>query len=266
MRAAELGFNLETFVVDPTKITVQRLDSILQSRGIHGLLVLPSWTSPDWSELNWSSYAGVYTDCVIDRPPLHCVCCNLYRSMFALLRRLARRGYRRPGLSLEQGHDERTQHQFSAAFRLFQEARPEVARVPPLVVEGCRRDDFVAWFHHYDPDVVLSHSTDVIEWMENCGARLPQTHGFASLNVLDQTRPCAGLDQQPGELAARAVELLVAQLHRNDCGVPTWATTTTVPARWIEGPTLRQENGNASCRESHLHGNSEAWLPEGAGS
>jgi LacI family transcriptional regulator len=265
-RATELGFKLESFVVDHTKIRVQRLDSILRSRGIHGLLVLPSWNSPDWSELDWSNYAGVYADCVIDRPALHCVCCNHYRSMFTLLVRLAGRGYRRPGLVLEQGRDERTQHRFSAAFRMFQETRSEVVRVPPLVVQGCRQDDFVAWFHHNNPDVVLSHSTDVIEWMENCGARLPQTHGFASLNVLYQTRPCAGLDQQPGELGACAVELLVAQLHRNDCGVPKWATTTTMPARWIEGPTLRQEKSYAACGESHLRENSEASFSEGASS
>lgn len=82
--------------------------------------------------------------------------------------------------------------------------------------------------------------TDVIEWMEFCGARLPQTHGFASLNLLYKKHACAGLDQQPCELGARAVELLVAQLHRNECGVPEWATTTIVPARWVEGPTVRK--------------------------
>ena len=237
--AEELGFKLESFVVDHARITVPRLDSILQSRGIHGVLVLPSWNSPNWSELGWSNFAGVYTDYAIARPPLHCVCCNHYRSMISLLALLAERGYRRPGLDLEQGRDERTQHRYSAALRTFQETQPGVECVPPLIVQRRCKDDFVAWFRRYDPDVVLSHFTDVIEWMELCGARLPQTHGFASLNLLYKTRPCAGLDQQPRELGARAVELLIAQLHRNECGVPKWATTTTMPARWIEGMTVR---------------------------
>jgi LacI family transcriptional regulator len=61
-----------------------------------------------------------------------------------------------------------------------------------------------------------------------------------SLNVLYKTRPCAGLDQQPRELGARAVELLIAQLQRNERGVPDWPTTTTIPARWVEGPTVRK--------------------------
>ena len=90
------------------------------------------------------------------------------------------------------------------------------------------------------PDVVLGHFTEMIGWMEECGAKVPDTHGFVSLNVLYKTRPCAGLDQQPRQLGARAVEQLIAQLQRNERGVPEWATTTTIPARWVEGPTVRK--------------------------
>ena len=239
-RAVELGFKLEAFVVDRRDLTVQRLDSILKSRGIHGVLVLPSWYAPDWSELDWSHYAGVYTDYIIERPALHCVCCNHYRSTTALCARLAERGYRRPGLFLDRGRDERTQHRFSAAFRSFQETTAGIEHVPLLVTPARQREEFKAWFKKHKPDVVLSHFTEVIDWMEECGARVPQTHGFVSLNLLYKTRPCAGLDQQPRELGARAAELLIAQLQRNESGVPAWPTTTTIPARWVEGPTVRK--------------------------
>lgn len=239
-RAVALGFKLEQFVVGFDGMTVQRLDAILQSRGIHGVLLLPSWYAPDWSQLDWSRYAAIYTDYVIDRPPLHCVCCNHYRSMLSVLSELAARGYRRPGLCIERGRDERTQRRFSAAFRSFQESGEcDIERVPPLITAETRQDEFAAWFRRYNPDVVLAHFTEIIEWMEACGARVPETHGFASLNLLYRTRPCAGLDQQPRELGARGIELLIAQLQRNECGVPVWATTTTIPGRWVDGPTLR---------------------------
>jgi LacI family transcriptional regulator len=242
-RAAELGFKLEEFIVGAAGLTVPRLDSIMQSRGIHGALVLPSWYTPDWSQLDWSQFAAVYTDYVIDRPPLHCVCCNHYRSMMALLARLVQRGYKRPGLYLERGRDERTQRRFSAAFRSFQENERGIEVVPPLITEERRPEEFMAWFRRRQPDVVLAHFTDVIDWMEACGARLPATHGFVSLNVVYKTQPCAGLDQQPRELGARAVELLIAQLQRNERGIPEWPTTTTIAARWIEGPTIRRAAG-----------------------
>ncbi|MEY2881482.1 MAG: hypothetical protein RLZZ15_3862 [Verrucomicrobiota bacterium] len=238
-RAAELGFKVEEFVVDARKLTVPRLDTILRSRGIHGVLVLPSWFEPDWSGLDWSHYAGVYTDYVIERPALHCVCCNHYRSTMALVGRLVERGYTRPGLYVEAGRDQRTQHRFSAAFRAAQETRPALDAVPPLIAAGRERGEFERWFRRHRPDVVISHFTEVIDWMEACGARVPRTHGFVSLNVLYQTRPCAGLDQQPRELGARAVEMLIAQLQRNERGIPAWPTTTTIPARWVDGPTVR---------------------------
>ena len=238
-RAVELGFKLEEFVVRDG-ITVPRLDSILQSRGIHGVLLLPSWFAPDWSALNWANYAAVYTDYLIDRPALHCVCCNHYRSMMGLLARLEERGYRRPGLYVERGRDVRMQHRFSSAFRTYQETNSAIERVPMLVVEEHRQQEFEVWFRQHQPDVVVSHFTDVVDWMEACGARVPQTHGFASLNILYRNRPCAGLDQQPLELGARAVEMLIAQLQRNELGVPVWPTTTTIPAVWVEGPTVRK--------------------------
>lgn len=239
-RATQLGFKLEEFVVGTAGLTVARLDSILQSRGIHGVLLLPSWYAPDWSGLDWSRYAAVYTDYVIERPALHCVCCNHYRSMTALLTRLAERGYKRPGLFLERGRDARTQRRFSAAFRSYQESERGIEIVPVLITEEERqKNEFVAWFRRHQPDVVIGHFTEAIAWMEEAGKRVPEAAGFVSLNVLYKTHACAGLDQQPRELGARAVELLIAQLQRNERGVPEWPTTTTIPARWVDGPTVR---------------------------
>ena len=168
------------------------------------------------------------------------MCCNHYRSILSILSTLAARGYKRPGLYIERGRDERTQRRFSAAFRSFQEAPSSgVEIVPPLIVEDHNQAEFSAWFRKHKPDVMLAHFTEILEWMEACGARVPETHGFVSLNVLYRTRPCAGLDQQPRQLGARGIELLIAQLQRNECGVPDWPTTTTIPGRWVDGPTLR---------------------------
>lgn len=239
-RAGELGFKLEEFTAGQNGITVQRLDTIMRSRGIQGVLLLPLWQRPDWSKLDWSHYAAVYTDYIIERPALHCVCCNHYRSMTAVLEILFARGYRRPGLYIEAHRDERTQRRFTASFRSFQENTKGLEKVPMLITTERDRDEFRAWFRRYDPDVVIGHFTETIEWMKSCGARLPATHGFASLNTLYKSSPCAGLDQQPQELGARSAEMVIAQLQRNERGIPRWPTITTIPAFWTEGPTVRK--------------------------
>ncbi|MBL9202049.1 MAG: LacI family DNA-binding transcriptional regulator [Opitutaceae bacterium] len=239
-RAAELGFKVERFPVGVSGVTVPRLDSILQSRGINGLLLLPAWSDPDLSALDWTRFAGVYTDYIIERPALHSVCSDHYRSMLAALQRLQARGYRRPGLQLQRHHDERLQFRWGAAFRAFQETHRDIDRVPPLIVDQFTQEGFAKWFRRHEPDVVLSHASETIGWMEQCGARVPATHGFLCLNVLTSSHPCAGLDLQPRLLGKCAVELLIAQLQRNECGIPEWPFATTIPARWVEGPTLRK--------------------------
>ncbi|WP_414664705.1 LacI family DNA-binding transcriptional regulator [Horticoccus sp. 23ND18S-11] len=244
-RATELGFKVEKFSVGHAGVSVQRLDSILQSRGIHGVILLPAWDEPDLSNLDWTQFAGVYTDYIIERPALHSVCSDHYRSMLAALQRLVALGYRRPGLFLQRHHDERLQYRWGAAFRAFQENQAGIQVVPPLVVDTFTKEDFVKWFRKNKPDVVLGHHSIAIDWMESCGAELPATHGFVCLNVLMKTRPCAGLDLQPRTLGARSTELLIAQLQRNETGIPEWPSTTTIPAHWVDGPTLRSSAGTA---------------------
>ena len=87
-RAVELGFKVEKFGVGNHGVSLHRLDAILQSRGIHGVILLPAWQTPDFSKLDWSRYAGVYTDNIIERPALHSICSDQYRSLISGLHRL----------------------------------------------------------------------------------------------------------------------------------------------------------------------------------
>ncbi|MBL9189315.1 MAG: LacI family DNA-binding transcriptional regulator [Opitutaceae bacterium] len=239
-RAGELGFKVERFPVGRGGVTVQRLDSILQSRGILGVMLLPTWGEPDLSGLDWTRFAGVYTDYRIERPALHSVCPDHYRSMLAALRHLHSLGYRRPGLQLHRPHDERLQFRWAAAFRAFQENTPGIEILPPLILDNLSQAEFAKWFRRHKPDVVLSHHTETIDWMELHGAKVPATHGFVCLNLLGRTRACAGLDLQARTIGSRGMELLIAQLQRNETGIPEWPSTTTIPAKWVDGPTLRE--------------------------
>lgn len=240
-RAAQLGFKAEAFVLGDRGISSARLDTILQSRGIRGVFILPTVNFPDLSRLDWTHYAGVYADYIIERPALHSVCSDHFRSMVTALNRLDHLGYRRPALVLEKHHDERLLHRWEAAFSIHQRLHSKFALLSPFIAPQLNREEFIKWFKKTKPDVVLCHRSEVIPWMEECGASVPRTHGFCCLNVLTNKLACAGLDLQPRVLAARGVELLIAQLYHNEYGVPEVASTTTIPAHWVDGPTLRSE-------------------------
>lgn len=238
-RAGELGFNVERFVVGPQGVRLNRLDTILHTRGIQGLILLPASGFPDLSALSWHRYTAVYADYFIDHPPLHCVCSDHYRSMIALLRELHARGYRRPGLFMEISLSERLQFRWEGAFLALQKYLPEITEVPTLRSRNINFETFAPWFRKHDPDVVIGHFPDAMDWMSACGAKLPSTHGFVCLNRLRTSGNCACVDLQTAQLGARSTELVVGQLLHNELGVPTQPSLTTIPARLIEGPTLR---------------------------
>lgn len=239
-RAAELGFKAELFALDREKMSLKRLDTVLQSRGIPGVFVLPITDEPDLAEFDWSRYAAIYTDYMIRRPSLHTICSNHYRSMLLVLDRLAERDYRRPGLVLRKLHDERLLYRWQSSFQAYQQNSRAFEQCAPLIVPNLEKEVFLRWFKKEKPDVVLCHDPVVLGWMKAAKARVPATHGFCCLNTSTTTVPCAGLDLQPALLGSRGIELLLAQVHRNEQGPPNIPSTTTIVAAWADGPTLRR--------------------------
>jgi DNA-binding LacI/PurR family transcriptional regulator len=238
-RAEQLGFKVERFEIGPSGLRLRRLDTILHTRGIQGLVVLPASGFPDLSTLSWTRYAAVYADYLIDHPPLHCVCSDHYRSMVGLLQELHARGYRRPGLFMEITHDERLHFRWEGAFLALQKYLPNIAAVPALRMKSVTRPEFDAWFKKYNPDVVLGHFPAAISWMKAAGAKIPQTHAFVCLNSMRAGDECAALDLRTAQLGARCAELVVGQLLHNEFGVPGEPSLTTIPSVLREGPTLR---------------------------
>lgn len=247
-RGADLGFAVEEFLAGPTALPLHRLDRILQSRGIHGVAVLPAWYAPDLSGLHWGNYAGIYTDYIIERPSLHSVCADHYHLIITAMETIKQRGYRRPGMIIQHRRDERIELRQTAAFRAFQATHFPDDPVPLLIREEAAviESDFASWFRRHDPDVVLSHFGATLDWMTACGARVPETHGFVALNVIACTRPVAGLDLQGRMIGSRAADMLIGQILRNERGLPEWPSRTVIAARWVDGPTVRPGPAPAS--------------------
>ncbi len=238
-RGAELGFKLEHFVVGQKLLSVKRLDSILRSRGIRGVLIMPAWNRPDFTQLSWTNYTGVYADYLIDLPGLSSVCPDHPRGMELVMQKLHGLGFRRPGLVLLRQESNRLQHRWLASFLAYVHLHPEIAVLPPLILPEMSAEVFKRWFRKNRPDVVVGHRAEMINWMKECGAKVPEKHGFCCLNTGLNALSCAGLDQRPYHVGVRAIELVIAQIHQNIYGIPELPSNTTVPAQWVDGPTLQ---------------------------
>ncbi len=238
-RALALGFKVEQFSLGYEGLTARRLDEILECRGIRGVLLLPAWAMPELGDFRWSRYAAVYADYAGGAAKFHAVCSDHHASVISTLERVGQLGFRRPGFFILRQANRRLHYRWSGAFAGHQLDHPELGGIPPLLLDEYDPRVFRAWFRRHRPDVVLGHHPAAVDWMEACGAQIPARHGFVCLNSFSPGRLCARLDLQPSLIGARSAEVVIGQLHRNECGLPDTPTLSTVPARWLDGPTLR---------------------------
>lgn len=260
-RAAELGYSLAHTWVGPRVLSLARLDAILKARGVQGVVVMPFAETCDFSALDWPGLAGVMMDLSLSAPLLSSVLPDHHLSLFRALRKLAALGYRRPGLVLDERRDARLNYRWSAGYWSFSRQLGRRELVPVLLgPAGVERDAFLAWFEKHRPDCVVAHQAEkIIGWLGGIGVRVPADAGFLLLNWTERTAPCAALDLQPAVLGAAAVEAVVAQLHRNERGIPENPKTILLPARWVDGPTLRPAAAGARIRRASLPPGGSFW-------
>lgn len=240
-RARELGYSIELCWVGAHALTLTRFEAVLRARGVRGVVVMPFIETHDFSALDWNPFSAVMFDHCLSAPTLHSVLPDHQLSILDALERLSRRGYSRPGLVVGRARDTRVKHKWSAGFSSFCHGRRLESPVPVLSEEPITRESFLAWFKRYYPDVVLGHlHADITRWLREEGVEIPRDIGFVQLNWTERPAPCAGLDLQPALLGAAGVESVVAQLQRNEQGIPAHPKTITLAARWVEGPTIRR--------------------------
>ena len=237
-RAKEIGFSAD-LITTGGDMSAERFGSILHARGIRGVFILPVRERPDLTRLDWRQLSGVYSDYLIERPHLHSVCSDHYRSILSALEHLRALGYRRPGLVMNAFHSARLLHRPLAAYGAYQATHEDTAHLASLLMWLPGEAEFTAWFRATKCDVVLTHLPEVLGWMKSAGARVPETHGFCLLNVENSETPCAGLDLQPRLIGERSMEMLIAMVLRGEHGIPAQPSTTLVPANWVDGPTVR---------------------------
>jgi LacI family transcriptional regulator len=238
-RARELSYSLELCWVGPHALTLPRLDAVLHARNVPGVIVMPLIETKDFSGLNWKPLAAVVLDHCLGAPALHTVLPDHQLSILGALERLKERGYKRPGLVVSWPRDARVKHKWSAGFNSYCHGQRLTSPVPILSDDTITRQAFLDWFHAHKPDVVLGHlQSDIAGWIRETGNEIPRDIGYVQLNWTERTAPCAALDLQPALLGAAAVESLVAQLQRNEHGIPANPKTITLVARWVEGPTI----------------------------
>jgi LacI family transcriptional regulator len=245
-RAQQLGFRTEEFWMGNRQISPQRMEQILSTRGIEGLIVLNYPHAPATLEMNLAPFACAVIGRALLRPRLFATDHDHHQGLFQVIEKLRSLGYRRPGFLLDREVNERTMHCWAAAYQFWLNSIPRSHQIPLLTLDLfdgsiLRPNDIKPiqkWVRRYRPDAIISHSSEVKRLIEAAGIRVPQDVGFANLFWQAGLDRCAGLDLQDEIVAGRAVELVIEQLQHNQRGIPAVPETVLFPGVWRDGPTL----------------------------
>lgn len=238
--AESLGFRLEHAWIGEPGLDPHRFSSVLESRGIRGLVIAPLPRPASRLELPWERFSCVAIGPSLVDPVLHSSCGDQYQAMVLALDRLRRLGYRRVGLILDPEADRRHQGKYQAALAIT--APPGAPR--PLIASQPTDAEVRAWLRSQKPDVVISNEDSTFDRLVALGMSVPGKIGFASL-VRSGRKEISGVETFPEHIAAAAINRLQQMLYENETGVPERPACVMLPGAWVDGATTRSAAGEA---------------------
>lgn len=238
--AERLGYNLEEFRWPEGK-SGRRLQTILETRGVRGLLIPPHRTGLDLPDFDWSRFSLVRFGASVTNLPAHSVtsdqghCARLaYENALAL-------GYRRVGYVSDLNFEKNTRGHFREGYLNAQEEMaPRGRRLATLMLSPDPRrhaKETQAWLKAQKPDAIVTTSPLLRPLLPELGLRVPEDIAVATTSVLDGNF-AAGADQNSHEIGRVAVSTLASLVLENERGIPRYQRRILVEGRWVDGASM----------------------------
>jgi LacI family transcriptional regulator len=240
-RCKELGYKLEEIWTRKAGFTMKRVSRIIDQQGIKGVIVTEPATHV---RLNWDRMAGVSIGAGLLAPALHQVTTDINFNLKLALKLLKRFGYQRIGICLTEEADRFSRHDIRSVALYFNSQTPISRRIKPLIMPyvikgpGADRKMVVAWLKRERPDAVVGCSSELVNWIQSGGYRVPEEVGVVHLAIEDDVREWAGIYANKREVGRLAADTLISLIRTRQFGVPVVASTTLVRGSWHAGNTL----------------------------
>jgi LacI family transcriptional regulator len=247
-RAEALGYTLEEWWAAKPGLDGRRLSEVLYNRNIHGVIIAPLPAGGSSLKLEWSRFASATIAFSLASPLIHRASNDQYLSITMAIEELKKLGCQRIGLAITEEEDVRVQRKWSAGFLVYQQSLEEKLRIPPLLATGTFLSAFSKWYQQHQPDVILSQESRVPEYLNQLGASVPNDVGFAHLALTEADKGVAGINQNSQLVGANALDIVDAQLRRNERGIPAAPQTVLILGRWVPGATVMDRTKVAAAK------------------
>ncbi len=251
-RAESLGYNFQVLDFDRKRYSDARIEQILFSRQIDGLVLAPLEFSDSTFEIDWSRFALSAIGYFEAFGNIHRVYYDNFKGMQNLMTELIAREYRRIGFITDLEDESRGGHFWIGSYLDYQFRKiPEKDRIPilnfPVREKEMTPDDYrktITWLETNQPDVVLSFRDGFLKFFQQEGYRVPKDFGYAALTLSPDMKDCGGFIQNLEDIGATAVDIIVERLYCNERGALPDPKITLLGGKFREGTTLRKRPEN----------------------
>jgi DNA-binding LacI/PurR family transcriptional regulator len=239
-RAAEkFGYRLDEFVCNE-EIPVRRVEKILRTRNVNGVLIPPHPLATDWTGFHWENYAAVRLGRSLLCPPLYQVASDQFGNTVLAFDKIREKGYRRIGFLT--GRASQKGGLFKAGFLMAQsDAEDELPALTPLYLRetNVARDQecFEQWMREQRPEAILTDVAAARKMLAKAGYSVPDDIGLAVLSILDGNAD-AGIYQNPEEIGRVGVLLVISLINDGAQGIPPIFRHILVAGEWVDGSSL----------------------------
>lgn len=244
-RARDLGFELCRFQIPAEMQAPESVCRVLKARGIRGAAIAPITGLGTLPNFPWDDFAVATVGRSLLKPAIHYTMSHYYHTMQQTLDEITARGYQKIGLLIrDPAWEVRSDHGTAMVFQyhcLNQRIDPYLA-YPDC--GGWGPQDYQSWYQEFQPDVIITDYCYRYQILIEAGLPMDRV-GFATLSWHETHPKLSGIKQPFAELGAAVIDLVIAQIHRNERGVPAAPKAMLMEGEWMEGETLapRQKAG-----------------------
>lgn len=229
-RAGELGFGVTTIHGADYDLNLRGILHVVRTRGLDGLVFLPAAApiSLDAS-LEWHQVSVVTTSNSILAPRFHYVVPNQFGNTMRLIEQVHARGHKRVCAVFDEFFDERTGHNFTAAFK-WHGHESRILVIPQTLSPTRKCEVASAWVERHKPDAVFVQSDAVGAALRRLKRRrAPRAPEFELIALgAHNSGGHPYLDERADLVGAGAVDLLAGMMYYHETGIPAHPRTTLI--------------------------------------
>lgn len=241
-RAHQLGYEVDSFIIDDLVRPPKAIERILLARGIRGMIMM--WPHhqgipPSWRQL-WEKRSCVFLAARPEFPALPVAMSDHFSVGALAYKKAYAAGHRRISVVLDRWLHAVTEGRFMGGVYSQRELLHPAGQVPVLRIGEAEERLFLNWYKRHRPECIITMSFGIADYLRKARLKVPSDVSLVHWDVDPHAYGrWAGPEQHPAPIAHSAVDLLVSRIHHNTTGTAMAQTCLLTEPVWHDGASLR---------------------------